>query len=92
MTIVHRRLSSKKDLWRLPGSALRLVDEVALLAALDAGVFDPLPVEVIKLVRAHLTALACWTCGCSPNAKRLEAVLKRILSAPILRRSGSILG
>jgi hypothetical protein len=28
-------------------SALRLVDEVALLAALDAGVFDPLPVEVI---------------------------------------------
>jgi len=37
-------------------SALRLVDEVALLAALDAGVFDPLPVEVIKLVRAHLTA------------------------------------
>src|SRR5208283_2294605 len=37
-------------------SALRLVDEVALLAALDAGVFDPLPVEVIKLVRAHLGA------------------------------------
>jgi len=37
-------------------SALRLVDEVALLAALDAGVFDPLPVEVIKLVRAHLTS------------------------------------
>jgi F-type H+/Na+-transporting ATPase subunit alpha len=37
-------------------SALRLADEVALLSALDAGVFDPLPVEVIKLVRAHLTA------------------------------------
>ena len=37
-------------------SALRLVDEVALLAALDAGVFDLLPVEVIKLVRAHLGA------------------------------------
>jgi len=37
-------------------SALRLVDEVALLAALDAGVFDPLPVEVIALIRAHLGA------------------------------------
>ena len=40
-----------------PGfSALRLVDEVALLAALDAAVFDPLPVEVIALIRAHLGA------------------------------------
>jgi F-type H+/Na+-transporting ATPase subunit alpha len=37
-------------------SALRLVDEVALLAALDAAVFDPLPVEVIALIRAHLGA------------------------------------
>lgn len=37
-------------------SALRLVDEVALLAALDAAVFDPLPVEVIALIRAHLAA------------------------------------
>ena len=37
-------------------SALRLVDEVALLAALDAGVFDPLPVEVIALIRARLSA------------------------------------
>src|SRR5271165_5327022 len=37
-------------------SALRLVDEVAVLAALDAGVFDPLPVEVIASVRRRLVA------------------------------------
>jgi F-type H+-transporting ATPase subunit alpha len=37
-------------------SALRLVDEVALLAALSDGVFDPLPVEVIASVRQRLAA------------------------------------
>ncbi len=35
-------------------SALRLVDEVALLAALADGVFDPLPAEVVASVREHL--------------------------------------
>ena len=43
-------------------AALRLVDEVALLAALADGVFDPLPVKVIEEVRervaAHLDAHA----------------------------------
>jgi F-type H+/Na+-transporting ATPase subunit alpha len=43
-------------------AALRLVDEVALLAALADGVFDPLPAKVIEEVRgrvaAHLDALA----------------------------------
>ena len=37
-------------------SALRLVDEVALLAALADGVFDPLPVEVVASVRRRLAA------------------------------------
>ncbi len=37
-------------------SALRLVDEVALLAALAEGVFDPLPVEVVAAVRGRLAA------------------------------------
>ncbi len=37
-------------------NALRLVDEVALLAALSDGVFDPLPVEVIGTVRERLAA------------------------------------
>jgi F-type H+-transporting ATPase subunit alpha len=43
-------------------AALRLADEVALLSALADGVFDPLPVKVIKEVRqrvaAHLDAHA----------------------------------
>src|SRR5271155_540467 len=37
-------------------SALRLVDEVALLAALADGLFDSLPVEVVKSVRERLAA------------------------------------
>jgi F-type H+-transporting ATPase subunit alpha len=37
-------------------SALRLVDEVALLAALADGVFDPLPVGVIASVRSRIAA------------------------------------
>jgi F-type H+/Na+-transporting ATPase subunit alpha len=37
-------------------SALRLVDEVALLAALADGVFDPLPVAVIALVRSRVAS------------------------------------
>jgi F-type H+-transporting ATPase subunit alpha len=37
-------------------SALRLVDEVALLAALSDGVFDPLPVAVIASVRSRIAA------------------------------------
>jgi F-type H+/Na+-transporting ATPase subunit alpha len=35
-------------------SALRLVDQVALLAALSDGVFDPLPVAVIGSVRSRI--------------------------------------
>ncbi|HTO64508.1 MAG TPA: F0F1 ATP synthase subunit alpha, partial [Bradyrhizobium sp.] len=35
-------------------SALRMVDEVALLAALAEGVFDPVPVAVIKSVRSRI--------------------------------------
>ena len=37
-------------------AALRLVDEVALLAALADGVFDPLPAKVIEEVRGHVAA------------------------------------
>ncbi|HTO67543.1 MAG TPA: hypothetical protein VMM15_40510, partial [Bradyrhizobium sp.] len=37
-------------------SALRMVDEVALLAALAEGVFDPVPVAVIKSVRSRIAA------------------------------------
>ena len=37
-------------------SALRLVDEVALLAALADGVFDPLPVAVVASVRSRIAA------------------------------------
>jgi F-type H+-transporting ATPase subunit alpha len=37
-------------------SALRLVDEVALLAALADGLFDSLPVEVVKSIRERLAA------------------------------------
>jgi len=37
-------------------SALRLVDQVALLAALSDGVFDPLPVAVIGSVRSRIAA------------------------------------
>src|ERR1700746_4073719 len=37
-------------------AALRLVDEVAILAALADGVFDPLPVDIIKKVRGHSAA------------------------------------
>ena len=37
-------------------SALRLVDEVALLAALANGVFDPLPVAVVASVRSCIAA------------------------------------
>ena len=37
-------------------AALRLVDEVALLAALADGVFDPLPVKIITEVRERVAA------------------------------------
>jgi F-type H+/Na+-transporting ATPase subunit alpha len=37
-------------------SALRLVDEVALLAALADSVFDPFPVAVIALVRSRIAS------------------------------------
>jgi F-type H+-transporting ATPase subunit alpha len=37
-------------------AALRLVDEVALLAALADAVFDPLPAKVIEEVRGHVAA------------------------------------
>src|SRR5271157_4119207 len=37
-------------------AALRLVDEVALLAALADGVFDPLPVKVMEEVRGQLAS------------------------------------
>ena len=37
-------------------AALRLVDEVALLAALADGVFDPLPAKVIEEVRGRVAA------------------------------------
>jgi F-type H+-transporting ATPase subunit alpha len=37
-------------------AALRLADEVALLAALADGVFDPLPARVIEEVRKRVTS------------------------------------
>ena len=37
-------------------AALRLVDEVALLAALADGVFDPLPVAVVASGRSRIAA------------------------------------
>jgi F-type H+-transporting ATPase subunit alpha len=37
-------------------TALRLLDEVALLAALADGIFDPLPAKVIGEVRKHIAA------------------------------------
>lgn len=39
---------------------MRLCDQVALLAALDAGVFDALPVERLDALRA---ALPAWLDG-----------------------------
>ena len=35
-------------------ASLRMVDQVALLASLNAGVFDRYPVELIKLVRSRI--------------------------------------
>jgi F-type H+-transporting ATPase subunit alpha len=37
-------------------AALRLVDQVAILAALSDGAFDPLPVAVIASVRSRIAA------------------------------------
>jgi F-type H+-transporting ATPase subunit alpha len=68
-------------------AALRLVDEIAMLATLAEGVFDPLPAKVIEEVRgrvaAHLDAHAGETVAAVGKAGTLDddAVRAALVSA-----------
>jgi F-type H+-transporting ATPase subunit alpha len=68
-------------------AALRLADEVALLAALADGVFDPLPVKVIEEVRervaAHLDAHAGDSVAAITKTGTLEDAARAILSSAV---------
>jgi F-type H+-transporting ATPase subunit alpha len=67
-------------------AALRLADEVALLAALGDGVFDPLPTNVIgevrKRVAAHLDAHVAESVAAIAKTGTLDdAARKALVSA-----------
>ena len=68
-------------------AALRLVDEVALLAALANGVFDPLPVKVIQEVRqrvaAHLDAHAGESVTAITKTGKLEDAARVALASAV---------
>ena len=68
-------------------AALRLVDEVALLAALADGVFDPLPAEVIREVRkrvaAHLGAHAADSVAAITKSGALDDKTRAALTAAV---------
>jgi F-type H+-transporting ATPase subunit alpha len=68
-------------------AALRLVDEVALLAALADGVFDPLPVKVIAEVRervaAHLDAHAGESATTIENTGKLDDAARAALASAV---------
>jgi F-type H+-transporting ATPase subunit alpha len=68
-------------------AALRLVDEVALLAALADGVFDPLPAKVIEEVRkrvaAHLDAHAAQSVAAVMKTGTLDDKTRAALAAAV---------
>jgi F-type H+-transporting ATPase subunit alpha len=68
-------------------AALRLVDEVALLAALADGVFDPLPAKVIgevrKRVAAHLDAHAAESVSAIVKSGTLDDTTRAMLVAAV---------
>lgn len=68
-------------------AALRLVDEVALLAALADGVFDPLPVKVIAEVRqrvaAHLDAHAGESATMIEKTGKLDDAARAALASAV---------
>jgi F-type H+-transporting ATPase subunit alpha len=68
-------------------AALRLADQVALLAALGDGVFDPLPVEVIEMVRervaAHLDAHAGESVAAITKTGSLDDKTRAVLASAV---------
>ena len=68
-------------------AALRLVDEVALLAALADGVFDPLPVKMIaevrKRVAAHLDAHEADNVAAITKTGTLDGKTRAALAAAV---------
>ena len=68
-------------------AALRLVDEVALLAALADGVFDPLPAKVIgevrKRIAAHLDAHAADSVAAITKTGKLDHKARAALAAAV---------
>jgi F-type H+-transporting ATPase subunit alpha len=68
-------------------AALRLADEVALLAALADGVFDPLPVKVIAEVRqrvaAHLDAHAGESATIIEKTGKLDDAARAALASAV---------
>ena len=67
-------------------ASLRLVDQVALLAALGAGVFDPLPVATIASIRPRIAAYldthaADAVAGVTPDGALDETVRTRLVEA-----------
>jgi len=67
-------------------ASLRLADQVALLAALGAGVFDPLPVETIAALRPRLAGYldanaADAVALVTPDGTLDEAVRTRLVEA-----------
>jgi F-type H+-transporting ATPase subunit alpha len=68
-------------------AAVRLVDEVAMLAALAEGVFDPLPAKVIEEVRgrvaAHLDAHAGETVAAVGKAGTLDDAVRAALVSAV---------
>jgi F-type H+-transporting ATPase subunit alpha len=68
-------------------AALRLVDQVALLAALAEGVFDSLPVKVIAEVRqrvaSHLDANAGASVAAITKTRTLDDATRSALATAI---------
>jgi F-type H+-transporting ATPase subunit alpha len=68
-------------------AALRLVDQVALLAGLADGVFDSLPVQAIEMVRdrvaAHLDAHAGESVAAITKTGSLDDTARATLAAAV---------
>jgi F-type H+-transporting ATPase subunit alpha len=65
-------------------AALRLVDQVALLAALADGVFDPLPAEVIEGIRERVAAYLDAHASDSVAAIPQDSLAGRWMSAALV--------
>jgi F-type H+/Na+-transporting ATPase subunit alpha len=71
-------------------AALRLVDEVALLAALADGVFDPLPAKVIEEVRGRVAAHLDEHAGESVTAVEKAGTLDDATHAALVSAVGDL--